>query len=76
VLSSACDALLALIELWAKTKTFEAAGNPQGNSWLMVWDAKPNASLSAQECSHSQIGNADIAQGISRFGRAPAKEHW
>jgi hypothetical protein len=72
--------LLALIQLWAKTmtktKTFEAAGNPEGNSGLIVWNAKPNASLSAQECSHSQIGNADVARGISLFERAPAEEHW
>jgi len=59
-----------------KTKTFEAAGNPEGNSCLMVWNAKPNASLSAQEFSHSQIGNADVAQVVSRFERAAAKEHW
>ena len=68
--------LLALIQLWAKSKTFGPPGSPEGNSGLIVWNAKPNANLSAQECSHSQIGNADVARGISLFGRAPAEEHW
>jgi hypothetical protein len=68
--------LLALIQLWARSKTFEAAGNPEGNGGLRVWNAKPNANLSAQKCSHSQIGIADVARGFSLFGRAPAEEHW